>query len=362
MLFVIISACIVLLYWLLEPAKREWFLLCASISMVFYWDSLSMYWIATCSLLCFAVCTYAKTYTKWLILLLVGQLLFAKYHFAMVPLGLSFSSFCLLHYSIEVSRGKFHHTSWRDFLGYVFFFPIFTAGPIANFQNFTETKSHRPDLVNGLSLVAIGVVKKWLIADVWIAQYLQGWDGEMLVTYGMSTSVANLWLILWASFAKLYFDFSGYSDIAIGGGKLFGYSIEDNFHFPLFSTNIADFWKRWHITLGNWCQRYIYMPLLGYTRNTQISMIVTFMLMGIWHDLSWHWFAWGVWHGLGLVIHAKWRRWSKDFAWTEHWMVHTLSVCLTICFVSVTGVFTLLAGVGSITQSLHLLLHAFGLR
>ena len=162
-------------------------------------------------------------------------------------------------------------------------------------------------------------------------------------------------------FIKLYLDFSAYCDLALGTAYLFGFKIIENFNFPLFSSNISDFWKRWHISLSLWCQEYIYLPLLGITRNPYLSIATTFILMGLWHDISWQRTFWGIWHGFGLIIHLRWKRFSKDFLWKNSLLWRAFSILITLSFISITGVFTQLNDQADIKTSLILFGHALGI-
>src|SRR5205085_6601538 len=123
------------------------------------------------------------------------------------------------------------------------------------------------------------------------------------------------WAFFALSFAFLYLEFSAYTDFAIGSARLFGLSILENFNFPWLATSLADFWRRWHMSLTNWCRSYVYMPMLGATRNPYTASYASFAAMGLWHGSSWHWLAWGLTHASGLAVYARWTQIRQRRRW-----------------------------------------------
>ncbi len=221
-----------------------------------------------------------------------------------LPVGISFYTFQALSYSIDVYRGRIAPT--KDviaFFAYVAFFPQLVAGPIERATNllpqFEKTRTFDyAAAVDGMRRILWGLFKKVVVADncaIYVNQVWATYD-----THSGSTLV--LAAILFAF--QIYGDFSGYSDIAIGTAKLFGINLKDNFLTPYFSRNVAEFWKRWHISLNTWFVDYVYIPLGG-SRNGQWNTIrntfVIFLLSGLWHGANWTYVTWGLYHALLFV-------------------------------------------------------------
>lgn len=340
-----------LLYWKIPKEKRPWVLVFFSLLIISWWDLPSTAWAITLSLFTWIFAQRWKT--SLLIGFLLLQLILVKILLPISPLGLSFTTFCLIHYVIAQKRRKLPPHSFPQYLSWVYFFPIFSAGPIERFDHFLAEQSPDPNWLEGSKRFIFGMLKKWILVE-WL---FESWTAESLLE---GLSFVELWSVLLILFIKLYLDFSAYCDLALGVAHFFGFSIMENFNFPFLSQNISEFWKRWHISLSLWCQEYIYLPLLGITRNPYISILSTFLLMGLWHDISLQWSFWGLWHGFGLMIHIKWKRFSRGFLWKESWWWKGFSMLLTILFVSLTGVFTQINDVADIQRSLELFGQAFG--
>lgn len=226
------------------------------------------------------------------------------------PLGISYFTFKLIHYAIERRRGTLPPHTFCDFASYLFLFTTITAGPIERFDHYAKNRDERPSgrmVTEGLTRIAQGLVKKFVIADLLIFDRLQSGRTAAAFLESLDKSPAgDTWLYLLLSFLYIYFDFSGYTDIAIGGARLFGQGIQENFDRPLLAGDISTFWKRWHMTLAGWCQAYVYMPLIGLTRNPYMGVFATFLTMGLWHSPSWNYVAWGVYQACGVAAALKW--------------------------------------------------------
>ena len=221
--------------------------------------------------------------------------------FAM-PLGVSFFTFRLMSYVIEIYRGRYEPT--KDivaFGAYVAFFPCLLSGPIDRPTFIKQLQAKREfnydQAVDGCRQILWGLFKKVVVADNCAIYVDQVW-GDIPHQSG-STLVLAAVLYLF----QIYADFSGYSDMAIGVGKLIGFKIADNFKFPLFALNIADYWRRWHITLTSWLTDYVFMPLNIKFRDWGnlgmiLSIIITFVLIGMWHGANWTFALFGLYHGL----------------------------------------------------------------
>jgi len=221
-----------------------------------------------------------------------------------LPIGISFFTFQSMSYTIDVSRGRVEHLrNPFDFGLYVTLFPQLVAGPIVRFHEISDQLQGRELSVEKLALGAArfshGLAKKVLIADAVapIADAAFGADAA-----GLGPAAA--WLGIAAYTIQIYFDFSGYSDMAIGLGNMLGFTFPENFRRPYSAVSITDFWRRWHITLSNWFRDYLYIPLGGSRRGsarTLANLWIVFILTGIWHGANWTFLLWGLYHGAWLV-------------------------------------------------------------
>lgn len=222
-----------------------------------------------------------------------------------LPLGISFFTFEFLHYLFEIYRGNAATRSFWNFALFAAFFPTQIAGPIKRYPDFVaqidESKNFDISfLENGLLLIVIGFAKK-----VFLANNLALLGDISMSNPGQWGTMAS-WIFAYAFAFQLYFDFSGYTDIARGSALLLGYRIPDNFNLPFFACNIADFWRRWHISLSLWLRDYLFIPLGGSRHgelNTSINLVLTMVVCGLWHAASWNMVLFGLLHGLGLSLH-----------------------------------------------------------
>lgn len=223
------------------------------------------------------------------------------------PLGVSFFTFSVLSFLFDVYRDKAEvPRNPLDFALYVSFFPKLVSGPIVNYGDFTaqlrERKLNLNKIGAGTRQFLIGLAKKLLIADV------LGVTFNAVSALPMdSVSMVSAWLGALSYTLMLYFDFSGYSDMAIGIAQMCGFSFSKNFDYPYMATGISDFWRRWHISLGAWFRDYVYFPLGGSRVNTGKiirNLLVVWLLTGIWHGANWTFLVWGLYHG-GLQLLEK---------------------------------------------------------
>jgi len=227
----------------------------------------------------------------------------------LLPVGISFYVFIGMSYSIDCYRGKFQPIrSFPLFACYQSFFPQLLAGPIVRAHELVpqlQRKEHpfRPELFEeGIRLLMIGLFKKILLADKLAPIANLGFNNVQALTG------VDAWVSALAFTFQIYFDFSGYTDIARGSAKLFGYQLPENFRLPYLARNPRDFWRTWHITLSNWLRDYLYISLGGNRRSQRrmyINLVITMALGGLWHGAAWTFFIWGVYHGLLLVLHRK---------------------------------------------------------
>lgn len=222
-----------------------------------------------------------------------------------LPLGISFFTFQKLSYLVDVHRKTTPSArSWTDYLLYVFLFPQLIAGPIVRYKDLagqivdrSENDTYAYKLA-GFQRFVLGLVKKVFIADL-----LAPLADTAFATVDLDWFTAVLGLLAFSF--QIYYDFSGYSDMAIGLGMLMGFRFPENFNWPYVAQGFRDFWRRWHITLSTWLRDYLYYPLGGSKTAKHIvirNLWVVFLLSGLWHGASWHFVLWGAWHGLFITI------------------------------------------------------------
>ena len=221
------------------------------------------------------------------------------------PLSISFFSFECIAYLVDVYRGAPATHNLLKFAAYKLFFPKLISGPITRFHPFaTQLQTLRfpvpTQLAEGLWLIAGGAIKKLLLAD-----HL-GTVTNLIYSNAERAGSGDLWLATFAYGLQLYLDFSGYVDVARGSAMLLGFELPQNFYFPYLCTNIADFWRRWHMTLGDWLRNYLYFPLGGSRQGlwrTCLNLMIIMLVAGIWHGAAWGFILWGGLHGVALIVH-----------------------------------------------------------
>ncbi len=232
-------------------------------------------------------------------------------------LGISYLLFRHIQFIVDTRKGIIRTFQVIDYINFTLFFPNFLAGPIDSFSNFSRWhnkplgKAQRALIFPGIARIAMGTVKKYALVPFIIAE---------ATDYSLLVNLHGVYLGLLASLvaysAYIYLDFSGYSDIAIGTGYLMGIRTPENFRSPYLSTNLADFWRRWHITFSTFLRNLIFKPIVitlsrwlsGFPRLAVSSAgyVVTFVICGMWHGNTWDFVLWGLWHGLGLVLLKLW--------------------------------------------------------
>lgn len=227
-------------------------------------------------------------------------------------LGFSYVAFRLIHTLRDRQTGRLPELTLRDYVTYAIFFPSFTAGPIDRAERFLDDLQNLPGvepdrLVQGSMRIVMGVGKKFVIADSLSYFSLNAVKAEQ------AASTVGLWVLVYTYALQIYFDFSGYSDIAIGIGQLFGIKLPENFNLPYLKRNITLFWQSWHMTLSNWVRFYVFSPLSRYLLKRKprpsptvlalIGQMTTMIAIGLWHGVTWGFVVWGIWHGIGLFTH-----------------------------------------------------------
>ncbi len=222
-----------------------------------------------------------------------------------LPIGISFYTFQTMSYTIDVYRGEARvQRNLLDFGVFVAMFPQLIAGPIVKYRDVEERlKNRRADICTvsrGMKRFCVGLAKKVLVANV---------TGELWTAVsgmnpgGLSAMLA--WLGIFAYAFQIYFDFSGYSDMAIGLGQMLGFRFPENFNYPYISASVTEFWRRWHISLGSWFREYVYIPLGGNRKGLPrqlVNILIVWTLTGIWHGAGWNFLLWGLWFGVFLSL------------------------------------------------------------
>ena len=247
-----------------------------------------------------------------------------------IPLGLSFIMFEAISYLVDIYKGDTERGSLIDVFLFFTFFPKVASGPIVLWKDFSSQIYNRKMSVDsffsGMNRVMIGFAKKSIIADS-LGTVVQSINENTQL--GIDSPTAFLGALCY--FLQIYYDFSGYSDIAIGISRIFGFDLKENFNYPYTSTSIGEFWRRWHISLGSWFREYIYIPLGGNRRHVYINLFIVFLITGIWHGSTFNFVIWGVAHGLLIMIERAFREkvWYKKIPALFKWMFTMVFVYLT---------------------------------
>lgn len=254
----------------------------------------------------------------------------------LLPLGISFFTFQQIAFVVDSYRRKTELPTFLDYCNFVTFFPQLIAGPIVlpeemlpQFEDRTKRRVNYENLFNGLFMFSLGLAKKVLIADSIAVFANTGFD--VLTSYTM----AEAWLTSLAYSFQLYFDFSGYCDMAIGIGLMFNIKLPLNFNAPYKACDFQDFWRRWHMTLNRFLTQYLYIPLGGSRRGeirTLINVFVVFLVSGIWHGAGWTFIVWGILHGIASIINRIWKHKAVR-------LPNCLTIPLTFFFVNIFWVF-----------------------
>lgn len=253
-----------------------------------------------------------------------------------LPLAISFFTFQQIAYLVDSYQ---HQTKEYDFLNYclfVTFFPQLIAGPIVHhkemmpqFARLRNNVLNYRNLARGLFLFFIGLFKKVIIADTFAVWATQGFDQSQILNLG------DAWATSLAYAMQLYFDFSGYTDMAIGSALMFNVNLPLNFNSPYKGQNIQDFWRRWHMTLSRWLRDYLYVPLGGNRKGearTLVNLFITFLLGGLWHGAGWTFIIWGALHGAATAFFKLWQGWGVRLPKWVGWFI-------TFNFVNLAWVF-----------------------
>jgi len=253
-----------------------------------------------------------------------------------LPLAISFFTFQQISYLVDIYRGQIQKDNLLNYFLFVTFFPQLVIGPIVRYKEvipqFIDKNNVPPDWENiarGIFVISVGLFKKLIIADKFGQWANSGFDTTNALTF------FDAWSASLSYTFQIYYDFSGYTDMAIGAALLFNIKIPINFNSPYQALNIQDFWHRWHITLSRWLRDYLYIPLGGNRKGnirTYINLFITFLIAGIWHGAGWTFIVWGAMHGIALAVNRLWRQ-------LKFKMPKLLGWFFTFMFLNITWIF-----------------------
>ncbi|MBN8654971.1 MAG: MBOAT family protein [Anaerolineae bacterium] len=267
-------------------------------------------------------------------------------------LGFSYVAFRLIHTIRDKQSGRYPSVDVGEFITYVIFFPAFTAGPIDRLERFIKDlrgSDWQSDIPAAGQRLLIGLFKKFVIADALALIALNDTNATQV------TSTFWMWVIVYAYAFQIYFDFSGYTDIALGIAQLLGIKLPENFASPYLKPNLTQFWNNWHMTLTQWFRAYFFNPVTRWLRLWHkpmsipmmilLTQVATMLLIGFWHGVTWNFTLWGLWHGLGLFIHNRWNdaTKAKAAAWAttpvKQAVLNISGILLTFHFVAIGWIF-----------------------
>jgi alginate O-acetyltransferase complex protein AlgI len=252
-------------------------------------------------------------YAAFLVSIVTHTAFFPNTH--TIPLGISFFTFTQIAYLADTLGGKARERDPMSYILFVTWFPHLVAGPLLHHREMMDQfRATLPDvrsamLASGLTLFAFGLFKKVVLADS-VGSFIADSNAAspfVKAANGIDVGFFEAWAAALAYTCQIYFDFSGYSDMALGLSALFGIKLPINFNSPYKATNISEFWRRWHITLARFLREYVYIPLGGNRRRHFTNLFLTMVIGGIWHGAGWTFVAWGALHGAALVMHRAWR-------------------------------------------------------
>ncbi len=235
-------------------------------------------------------------------------------------LGFSYIAFRLIHTLRDRQMGRLSGATLQEYLIYLLFFPAFTAGPIDRVERFLKDlrapyAPQTDDLGEGGKRLVLGLFKKFVIADALAMMALSNQNAVQVHSAGY------MWLLVYAYAFEIFFDFSGYTDIAIGLGRWLGIKLPENFNHPYLKPNLTQFWNNWHMTLTTWFRSYFFNPLTRSLRGGKkplpvplvifVTQLLTMSLIGLWHGMTLNFLLWGAWHGFGLFVHNRWAEFMK---------------------------------------------------
>jgi alginate O-acetyltransferase complex protein AlgI len=365
----------VAVYWLLPAGARNGFLVGVTATFLAIHAALSLAILSLFTLLLYLITRVDRPRAAWstatAAVMLVTLVLFKLLAVSkvdnvvidtIIPLGLSYYTFRCLHVLFNHYRGTSAKMGLGELLAYLFFLPTIVVGPIHRAPEFV--RDHRSlhwsgeKISEGIERIVGGYFKIAVLGNFLVTAKL----GEVLQSIDPQHTFLIQYLRMVRMGLNLYLQFSGFSDVAIGFALLLGYRVMENFRWPYFSVNIADFWRRWHISLTSWSRDYVYMPLLGATRRPHVATVASFVMIGLWHELSMRYLLWGLYHAAGVLVWQAWqrqkRRWKVPVAKTRTTkaLANGLAILFTVHFVWFGGALVNQSDLGSVATLLNDLL------
>ncbi len=334
----------VVIVWIIPNRYTQYILPAFGITFIFIIAPIAGIILLAESLICYYASKQHRK-SQWIYTLMSISVVFIAFlvckYFALknsflFPMGISYFTFRLIHYVQEEYKLRLREHSFAEFMAYITFFPTYLIGPINLFPEFIQDLRRRrwdktkfsygiERMIYGYAQLIIGnflinfLLKNWVSANI----------GSTSDFIGQFVYSIRFWL-------DLYVRFSAYTSIVIGIAEMTGFNVPENFNYPFFATNIREFWQRWHMSLTNWCREYIYKPLAAITRNPFLSIGATMITIGIWHELSFRYILWGLYHSLGIIIYEKYSSLKKGKL-AQNKILMAVSkpagVCLTLIFV-----------------------------
>jgi alginate O-acetyltransferase complex protein AlgI len=305
----VVSGCLFFIYFATVELGSPIGALCL---VIFIWESLFSRLYRPKSLICFVGVVQAvllliafKYWNFGVSLLPWAAVANLRWKSSFLPLGISFFTFEFIHYAVDRYKGKAEKGGFWEYFAFILFFPTLVAGPIKRIEDFLPRLRAEPaewasDWERGITRILVGLAKKLGVADMMTSLTANLHAATIMAA---RRPVLLLWLLAYG--VQIYFDFSGYSDIAIGSARLIGIRVPENFDWPYLQENISKFWQHWHMSLTRWLVDYIYIPLGGSRVALPAilaNLLLTFLVSGLWHGAGLNFIVWGLWHGLLLCI------------------------------------------------------------
>jgi len=283
------------------------------------------------------------------------------------PLGLSYFVFRLIQYIVDARRGAWERSpGFVEFLHFLFTPALFVAGPLERWGHWEKPVDENQGSPVAIAVwrIVVGLLKKMYVADLILPTLAQHAGWVVPDAMGAHPGPAAIWQACAYAYLKIYAEFSGYSDIAVGAALLWGHRPMENFNWPVIASTPADFWRRWHISIAQWCANCVYLPVMGLMRSVVVPMLASFIVMGLWHGLGWNRVAWAFWQVGSLLVFITWQKrlgrpkadtWRTGLGWK------IASIAMTQTFVVASYVFMLHGETVPVMDSLALLGRMLGL-
>ena len=300
--------------WIIPYKYTQYIIASYGITFIFIIAPIAGIILLSESIICYYVSKQQRK-TQWVYTFITIVLVFIAYlvckYLALkdsfvFPLGISYFTFRLIHYVQEGYRNRLREHKFFEFLAYITFYPTYLIGPINLFPEFIQNLRRRQwtdsMFTYGLERMIYGYAQLVIIGNFFVNFLLKNWISTNVVS---TSSFINLCIQSIQIWLDLYVRFSAYTSIVIGISAMAGFIVPENFSFPFLAGNIREFWQRWHMSLTSWCREYIYIPVAAITRKPYLAIGATMLTIGIWHELSFRYILWGIYHSLGIIILEK---------------------------------------------------------